>query len=248
MGEIIYAIVMIGGMIGAIVFIVIRTIRSMERGKKNVQERIGNIESEQFQITPQMKNSLSQFPVENAASLRSLDSKTLYAFLSCSAQMLEVFENRIAQITEVYGDYHDYLRVFLSQAEIDAGRELELTGGKTRQNIEEIKGRLESQYEQAMVVFDRDFMNVGSVLSAIPERYRMSIILNTMCGYITDGEVDSWEGCVKTFKEDAHRMQQNEHFNAVINRLDTMNDKLSKIQKNTASIAFFSGITAWNTR
>jgi len=109
-----------------------------------------------------------------------------------------------------------------------------------RKPIQSLQDRLDKQYLLAMSKFKSDTESAKNVLNAIPERYRASDILNMMCGYLSDGEVDNWEGCIKTFKEDVHRLQQNEHFNAII-------DTLGRIERNTEITAYFAGVTAWNT-
>jgi hypothetical protein len=218
---------------------------------------IGSIDISLMRISPQMKQSAGKFSVKNAAELRQLSPENLIDLLSCASSMLVVFEKQIGHISDAYAKYENLLTADVAESKINDGflfKEL-----KRKQRIKNeiasnekmfapAKAQLDKQLEQAMIVFNEEFSSVESLLAVIPEKYRMSIILNKMCEYLSDGETDSWEGCVKIFKEDVHRLQQNENFQAVVNRLDCVVDHLGKIERNTGAIAFFSAITAFNTR
>ena len=227
-GYILFIIFMVGA--------VVAVLRWQKQKDKEVIDAVNEIEISDFkdellQITPNMKQSLENFSVSNASELRGLNSGDLMNLLSCAADVITVFERRIEKISSGFEMFENNLDDIFSSA-------------KTRRIREERmmphKKRLEEQLEQAMTIFDEDLLGVEGVLNVIPEQYRMSLILRTMSKYLSDGEAGSWEDCIRIFKDDIFKMQQNENFSAVINRLD-------RIEKNTKASAFFAGLTAYNT-
>jgi len=88
--------------------------------------------------------------------------------------------------------------------------------------------------------FEVEFNNSIELLSVIPEKYRISLILNRFLEYLQDGEARSWADCIEKFKTDNFREEQAEQFSSIISNLEA-------IKANTRATAIFSGITAWNT-
>ena len=243
MSEIIPAII---GILIALPFCVIavRRFQAHTKEEKGFSEEIVQLKDTPLQVPAHMKQSLTRFSVHDASDLRRLGTTELKDLLSCSARVLEVFENRLEQIADMYdrvdshignaanaigGDWMKFTPLSAMQAKKTAER-------KTKH----VKDELEVQTRHVMSAMDNELANVESVLGVIPDKYRSSIILDMMCGYIADGEVDSWEGCIRAFKEDAYRMQQNQQFNSMLSCLE-------RIDENTATAAFFSKLTAWNT-
>jgi len=97
------------------------------------------------------------------------------------------------------------------------------------------------QINEAMHDFDNELNNIDdvllSIIQSIPEKYRISIILYKFCEYLSDGEVDSWPKCIARFKDDEHRMKQEQNLDEIINNLQA-------IKANTRAAAMFAG---WNT-
>jgi len=102
------------------------------------------------------------------------------------------------------------------------------------------KRSLKKQKVIALEALEVELQNAESVVNLIPEKYRMSIILNKMCEYLSDGEADSWPECVRIFKDDVHRLRQEQKFTEII-------DNLQSIKVSSRATAIFSGIIAWRT-
>ena len=236
--------IIIGGSIGLFVYYIWN--KGRETAKKSMIDEINIIESESLRITPQMKQSLEGFSIKNASQLRQMNSEELLELLSCAAKAINVFEARIQRIEMAYESYESYLNSFprpplTAMIEDFTGRrDFDIDRKNREQKLKPQKDKLNEQYAQAMIVFEEDLLSVESVLNVIPERYRMTTILNMMCEYLAEGEVDSWEGCIKTFKEDAYRVMSMENSQAILNGLN-------RIERNTAAAAFFAGLAAWNT-
>jgi len=211
--------------------------------EKIIKRGIENLEKEGLQIGQHLIQPLEGFSIENASELRQMDADQLRQLLSCASAVLKKFEDRIGKIADVQDSIEAHVDKKKGPAVIKAMDSLFGATAKEkgiRKSVQPLQDRLDKQYLLAMSTFESDTKSVKNVLNAIPERYRMSAILDMMCGYLCEGEVDSWEGCIKTFKDDVHRLQQNENFNTVINTL-------GRIERNTEISAFFAGITAWNT-
>jgi len=200
------------------------------------EKELGTIIDESLYISPQIKESLKQFSIQNASELRAMNSQELIQLLSCCANALRVFEKRVERISEGYA-HIEYL-VIGNAPSLPMNRAIHIKA--TTKRLEPHKLRLDEEASQVLATFDTDLKSEGSILNVIPEKYRLSIILDMMCEYLSDGEVDSWEGCIKSFKDDFQRIQEMEYFQKFA-------DSLERVEKNTALIAFFSGITALNT-
>jgi len=225
------------GIIGAAIglALAIPYLKKYIQRRQNIDSAVDHIEDDSLHVSPDMKQSLCRFSVENAAQLRQMNADELVDLLSCSVKILTIFERRIEKISFAYEQIDSHIDS-LPKGIFSAGA----TQRTYESNYAPYKERLNKQIEQTMRVFDEDLLSVGSVLRAIPERYRMSLILHKMCEYLTEGEVDSWEGCIKTFKEDIHRIRQNQHFMNFQTSLD-------RIDRNTSAAALFAGIAARNT-
>ena len=214
--------------------------------KTVIAKGVEDLEKEMMQVSQHLIQPLKQFSIDSASELRQMDAGQLMQLLSCASNVLKVFENRIGKIANVQDSIEVHVEKEKGPKIIKAMDSLAPFGGAAakekgiRRGIQPLQDRLDKQYSLAMSKFESDTQSVKGVLNAIPERYRMSVILDMMCGYLSDGEVDSWEGCIKTFKEDVHRLQQNENFNSII-------DTLGRIERNTEISAYFAGIAAWNT-
>jgi len=200
-------------------------------------------------ISPQMKESLTEFSVEHAFELRSMQPPELIKLLSCCANALRIFEKRVEQISQGYEHYEkavDGRPSIVKEIESNASPLAKKIYGPNpqaemnRKRLAPIKEDLDEQAEQVIILLDELLNAKGNALNVIPEKYRLSIILDMMCGYLSDGEVDSWEGCIKTFKEDTHRMLEMAYF-------QDFSQSLERIGNNTSRIAFFSAVTAANT-
>jgi len=221
------------GVFAAVIFLIIKC---QNDGAKKVAEKVKEIENDNFehellQSIPQMKQSLTKSSVRNATELRKLEPAELMELLSCASSILAVFERRIARIDEGFQMYENNLNDVFSSSKTKQLREKE---------VRPLKERLEKQCERAADVFEQNLLGAEGVLGVIPESYRMSIILDTMIQYLADGEVGSWEGCIKTFKDDVHKLNIEEGFNNLTNQLN-------RIERNTKVAVFFSGLAAWNS-
>ena len=78
--------------------------------------------------------------------------------------------------------------------------------------VKHLEEPLYEQFEQAEYILRNDLLCYGSILKIIPEKYHFSDLLYMMHEYLVDGEVDSWEGCIKTFKDDFHKICESEHW------------------------------------
>ena len=234
----------------------IDNIKGLFVSKDKAHEIINAAESGSLRISPQLKSELESFGLSSAQQFRQLDVDRLQDMLRCSSKALKVFESQLKLIMDGYDEIENY-----SDKWRDKSGDLlsvfnnmiadKVVKNKTGAELE----RLNAQTERTFAALDEELASVESILGVIPPKYRMSIILEQMCGYIEDGEVDSWEGCVKTFKDDSHKMIQRADFNNLLNMVDNLTQLTESIERNTAATAkntaitaFFSGVTAWNTR
>jgi hypothetical protein len=216
-------------------------IKGREKVAKENLESLKIIIDDSFQISPQIKHSLTQFSASNVSELRNMNAQDLCNLLSCCSNALKVFEHRVKRISEGYVKYEDLTvgQAPISLTPITRGNREDFIKKKEKELAPE-KAQLDEQAKLVIDIFDEDLRAEGSVLNIIPEKYRLSVILDMMCDYLSTGEVDSWEGCIKTFKEDAHRMQQMAYY-------QNFSESLGRIEKNTSRIAFYSAVTAFNT-
>ena len=228
--------------------------------KDDLESSIAIIENEPLRIAPRLKQSLNEFSVQNARQLRQMEAEELQNMLSLSAQVLKVFEDQIALISEGYEKIEAYVETgttplnkvnplgsltekvpILSEAHNKPTHKEEVF----RSRMNPLKEKLDTQTARAAIAMQEEMDSVGAALNIIPEKYRMSLILEQFCSYLADGECDSWEGCVKAFKDDVRHMQTQESFQAVIGRLDLIERNTAATAQNTAAIAYFSGIAMW---
>ena len=234
----------LGGIVGGIIGILgggaigLWWLKGVKIREKQALEAINIVIDDSLRINPQMKESLKQFSITNASELRAMNPQELIVLLACSSNALRVFEKRVERISDGYVAYENLMVNGAPPSMTPLSRSSHIKAKE--KELAPVKAQLDEQATQALATFDEDLKSEGSVLNVIPEKYRLSIILDMMCEYLSDGEVDSWEGCIKTFKEDAHRMREIEYF-------QDFADSLERIANNTKAIAFFSGITALNT-
>ena len=211
------------------------------KGEQGVSDEISIVEDESIRLSPHLKQSLNSFDVNNISELRQAKPEVLHKLLSYSAAALEVFERRISRISDAYVKL-DNFTYGTNPGLIDT-----MFQSANKKLTQPMRDRLDTQLEHALSAFDEDFNSVESVLRVIPNKYAHSSILFTMSEYISDGEVDSWEGCIKSFKDDSKHSQ-------MMTKLDTQIAIAQNIERYTASMAkdmkaikFFTGLTAWNT-
>jgi len=209
------------------------------------------LENNPIQVTPAMKETLAKYSVRTTSELRQMNSGELCDLLYFSAYIIGMFEERIEILSALFSEVAEMAEVAKPKGIVRllGMHKVDFTGGSyigPHERLTALKPRIAKQYDQVMSAFDE--VSMESVLSIIPEKYRMSLILTQFCEYLSDGEVDSWEGCIKTFKTDVDRMQQQEKFQAIINNLQVISANTANIARNTRMTAFFAGVTAWNTR
>ena len=224
--------------------------RQNENVRGEVDDVVKAVEREPLRIPPQIKQKLSSFQdVQSAQQFREMSVERLQDMLAVSSVALKVFEDQFERIADGYERIEKHLEEARQQMQQSGGIILNaLVKQPSGRGMYEAEGkRLDAQADRALTAMEEELTSVESVLSVIPAKYRMSAILEQMYSYLDDGECDSWESCVKTFKEDVHRMQQNANFAAVISRLDLIEQHAAATARNTKVMAFFSGISAWNT-
>jgi len=220
--------------------------RSQKKKEDDLYAKVNIIEDETLKISSKMKQSIKKHDIKTVTELRQMGSEDLLELLSCSSDILNVFERRIENIDDGYARYEEFLQdtnVAASRAGFiwqDPKKVKKTIMDREMVKLTPLKERLDEQNRLAMVVFEEDLMGVGSALKAIPEKYRVSMILRKMCEYLSDGETDSWEGCIKIYKNDSYHDKVLEHY-ADFGR------KLGRIEQNTALTAAFAGLTALNT-
>ena len=231
-----------GYVIGIAIVLVFISIR--RKGAETAIKDATLIMAEPLQISSSTKKSLEKFSIRDTSELRQMNSGQLQEFLSLSANVIGLFEERIEKLSYACDAIKEYLGGNDNSIARDTKKVQE---GKGILLNKDYKAKLseKNKIEQAMSICDEQLLSMESALIIIPEKYRMSLILYQFCEYLADGEVDSWEGCIKTFKEDVFRMQQNENFQNVINHLEVIERNTANIAKNTKTTAFFAGITAW---
>jgi len=212
--------------VGVIAYFIWRKRKVAEVTEKASSLDNGKLENGLSLTTPPLKQALTKYSVKNASELRRLKPAELVDLLSRSSAVIKVFENRISEIMEVYEEHDNSINNMMASKN---SRDV------MAEKLRPARERLERQLDQAMTAFD-----IERTLGIIPAQYRMSVILDTLCKYLSDGEAGSWEDCIRIYKEDMHRMEQNAKFNTMINLLGS-------IDRNTKMAAFFSGVTAMNT-
>ena len=110
--------------------------------------------------------------------------------------------------------------------------------GKEKINI--LYQQMGEETEKFMVELEEKNRPLLDAINTIPDKYRISLILNRFLEYLQDGEARSWAECIEKFKTDNFREEQAEQFSQIISNLEA-------IKANTRATAIFSGITAWNT-
>ena len=197
------------------------------RKSKIIEKKIENISSEQFSVTPQMNESLKRFAVQNTFELRSMLPHELIPLLSCCASALVVYENHIERILEGYSLYQGLIShqpvpypSFFNSQKIDPATGLAKILPAKVKKYASLKAKLDARATNVDNTFENDLLADGSVLCIIPVKYRISIILNMMCEYLSDGEVESWEGCIKAYKDNEHRLRQREDLQSLFNTLE----------------------------
>jgi hypothetical protein len=237
--DIISVLAIFAGGFGIIIYLSMKH----ERRKKEKIAKINIVLDDSLQISPQIKSSLKQFSIKNAYELRAMNPQELINLLSCSAKALEVFERRIERISDGYEQYEDLImgsEIPLDLVNLVDSKSADRAIANNEKLHAPLKEKLDEQAQKAVAIFDVDLRAEGSVLNAIPEEYRHSFILNMMCGYLKSGEVDNWADCIKTFKTDAHRMQEMEAWQGFQGSID-------RIEKRIGRIEFYSAMTMINT-
>ncbi|MCL2199115.1 MAG: hypothetical protein FWB80_09355 [Defluviitaleaceae bacterium] len=213
-------------------------IKGSQKQGKELEKEICMVEEDSLQLrgSPQMKHFLGSFSIKSATELRQMDSAELLHLLKNAAEALSIIEARLGLISGGYDKMSEY-RSWI---------EKDLIGRKKSKELR-LKERFEVQADKAQKEISDDFLFTDSVLHIIPEKYRLSDILYKMAEYLEDGEKDSWEGIVATFKTDAFQSQALAHYEDFGNKLERIASNTDKIAKNTAITAFFSGVTAAGT-
>ena len=212
---------------------VVYILKKRRRDEAALNEKVksmdnGELENKLSVVTPYVKQAMTKYSVRNASELRRLRPNELMEILKRASAVLVVFEDRISEILGTFEQIDGTINDFWTMGGLAKNRNAE-------QNLKSAKEQLERQLDQAMTAFD-----IEGTLEVIPKQYRISLILDTLHDYLSDGEAGSWEDCIRIFKDDMQKMQQNEHFNTIISQL-------SSIDRNTKAAAFFSGVTAMNT-
>jgi len=210
----------------------------------DVENLISFIETEPLRINSDIKQYLESFSSQNSFDFNQFSAKELINLLSISAETILIFEKNIEQISNSYEQFYNRYPFF---DDMLANPQIFKRINNRNPMIVDMKRRIDNQYIHSMNVFNEDLLSVNSVLSVIPEKYRMSIILYRFCEYLSEGEADSWKDCIRIFKEDVFRLQQNEKFDTMIKQLGRIEENTATIKRNTAATAFFSGISAWNS-
>ena len=233
----------------------INAVKNLFSNKDKAHAIIDAAEATSLRLSPQLKNELASFGLSSAQQFRQLDVDRLQDLLRCCSKALKVFENQLKIIVDGYDEIERYADKWKDKSGDLFAAFNNMIGDrvakkKTGAEVE----RLNIQTERTLEALNEELASVESVLGVIPPKYRMSIILDQMCEYLEDGEVDSWEGCIKTFKDDSHKMRENAYFNSMLDMQANLVQLTASIEQNTAATArntaltaFFSGITAWNT-
>ena len=233
----------------------INAVKNLFSNKDKAHAIIDTAETTSLRLSPQLKSELASFGLSSAQQFRQLDVDRLQDLLRCCSKALKVFENQLKIIVDGYDEIERYADKWKDKSGDLFAAFNNMIGDRVakKKTSAEVE-RLNIQTERTLEALNEELMSVESVLGVIPPKYRMSIILDQMCEYLEDGEVDSWEGCIKTFKDDSHKMRENAYFNSMLDMQANLVQLTTSIEqnsaataRNTALTAFFSGITAWNT-
>ena len=202
------------------------------------------LENDAIQLAPSLKNSLIGYSqsIHDISHIQNMSANELKQLLSTVSAAVKVFENRINAIYQTLGQLDDHAAVvglkiqdFLTNSDSDR-----------KYGYSSLYKRLIQEIYRTDEVF-ANHLNDIKILDIIPDMYRSSIILDKMCGYLSTGEEDNWRGCIKTVKDDMHKMRIEGKLDEQIRIAEEMNDKLAKIESHTRAIRHYTAIVAWNT-
>jgi len=128
----------------------------------------------------------------------------------------------------------------------------QMSDGKALVSEENARATKESKLSLLAVTEEevlRDFQNdlernAGITFDVIPEKYRMSFILNIFYGYISEGRTRTWSECIERFLEDSHKKNIIDTINR--NHAETMSE-LRQIKTFTAITGILAGVAVWNS-
>ncbi|MCL2571091.1 MAG: hypothetical protein FWE11_01690 [Defluviitaleaceae bacterium] len=193
-------------------------------------KRIEGIASDSLRIEPRVKEILFHFPVQNGIELRSMPPPELIELLACCSLALSFFERSVEEISVGYSLYeklisghHNPFVKFIDS--IFGAKEKE----SKKRKYAHLKEKLSIHINEVLDTFERELMIERSVLHLIPEKYRFSFILGTMCGYLEDGEAESWEGCIKICKAAEHQLNQHEDFKDIADTFEMMKNNTKQL-------------------
>ena len=204
-----------------------------------LKRKIGNeglkrLENEHFRVAPELKQALLKYDVKDIFELKGLEGRELLGLLQAVSEVLEVFEGRIYQISEARRNK----REFWTGTKGASNFIIQAIENKVMKSANE---RLDKQLAHTLAALDEEFTGVEGALHAIPEKFRSTNILERFREYILgDGIANTWEDCVKVFREDIHRKE-------ISAKMDEQIEHLQAIRTHTRATAFFAGIIAWNT-
>ena len=196
-------------------------------------KEINIIEDDSWKINSETKLTVEKFSIKNTTDLHKLDAGDLLTLLSCSVEILEVFEKRIERIDSGFSKYENALMFYGLDLTRFGKKNISKLSKMQSELFSPVKERLDNQYNQLMTAFNEDLH--GGVLDFIPENYRRSKILYRMCEYLVNGESDSWQGCTDAFRRDTFQVDMQKEY-------EVQSKKLDRIDKNTAAAVFFSGL------
>ncbi|MCL2579985.1 MAG: hypothetical protein FWE32_08150 [Oscillospiraceae bacterium] len=176
--------------------------------------------------------------IKNAIGLRELPASDLYTLLKAAATVMGQFENQIEDLSEILFAQGEYVEA-MAQRSGGLLSDLATYGGSARKNAEKKSSHITPQ---VVAVCDQTYEYFGAKvfphLGFIPEKFRRAADLFAFCEYIEDGEVDSWESCVKTIKADKKHEE-------VMTKYEGFDAKLAMIERNTSATARNTDILAF---
>ena len=190
---------------------------------------------------------IRQYGVRNAVELRQMKTSDLLELLKNSADVLEEFENHLFELYDIAAAQSDHVD---TAAKRSYGMFSAITPLSSSMATKRAAEQTSHVMPQVNALCDQALGYLSALLpdlSFIPEKYRLSGYLKAMSGYLEDGEEVSWEGCIKTFKQDSQNQKVLEHFSDFGNKLDLIEQHTSSTAKSAGLMAFFAGVTAVNT-
>ena len=111
-------------------------------------------------------------------------------------------------------------------------------GRKAQKDEAQEIARLNKLEKQMIIDFEADFKRgTGFAYTVIPEEYRLSVIMDRFCKYLTNGKANGWKECMRVFQHDENLAAEQRYREEMISNLKA-------IRFNTAMTAIFSASSA----